>query len=142
MFLTYPFPTSYPVENAGRVQKIGVKEGQTKLQLVATMQIGSFHLSRSVYTPVCGACMCHLCQDGIQSGRSLQKIWGFDFASKISDSEKGNCSWQMHLSYIVWLLKHVSILLFHVLTSIACSIQSFISHHLNFLLSFPYFFLS
>ena len=48
-----PIPTSYPVEHAGRVQKIEGKEGQTKERLVATMQIGSFHLSRSVYTPVC-----------------------------------------------------------------------------------------
>ena len=135
-----PIPTSYPVEHAGRVQKIGGKEGQTKERLVATMQIGSFHLSRSVYTPVCRA-VCQPCQDGIQSGKSLQKIWGFDFATKISESEKGNCSWQTHRSYIVWPLKYVSIPLFHVLTSISCSIQPFIKHHLNFLPSFPDFFL-
>ena len=133
MCLSYPFPTSYPVEHAGRVQKIEGKEGQTKEPLVDRMQIGSFHLSRSVYTPVCGASVCQLCQDGIQSGKSLQKIWGFDFATKISESEKGNCSWQTHLSYIVWPLKYVSIPLFHVLTSISCSIQPFITHHLNFL---------
>ena len=53
MCLSYPFPTSYPVEHAGRVQKIGGKEGKTKEPLVDRMQIGSFHLSRSVYTPVC-----------------------------------------------------------------------------------------
>ena len=126
---------------AGRVQKIGGKEGQTKEWLVGTMQIGSFHLSRSVYTPVCGASVCQLCQDGIQSGKSLQKIWGFDFATKISESEKGNYSWQTYLSYIVWPLKYVSIPLFHVLTSISCSIQPFITHHLNFLPCFPDFFL-
>ena len=85
MCLSYPFPTSYPVESAGRVQKIGVKEGQTKERVVATMQIGSFHLSRSVYTPVCGACMCQIYQDGTQSGRSLQKQLGFDLALKISE---------------------------------------------------------
>ena len=119
----------------------GGKKGQTKEWLVATMQIGSFHLSRSVYTPVCGASVCQLCQDGIQSGESLQNIWGFDFATKISESEKGNCSLQTYLSYIVWPLKYVSIPLFHVLTSISCSIQPFITHPLNFLPCFPGFFL-
>ena len=136
-----PIPTSYPVEHAWRVQKIGEKEGQTKEPLVDRMQIGSFHLSRSVYTPVYGASVFQLCQDGIQSGKSLQKIWGFDFATKISESEKGNCSWQTHRSYIVWPLKYVSIPLFHVLTSISCSIQPFIKHHFNFLPSQIYFFL-
>ena len=92
-------------------------------------------------TPVCGASVCQLCQDGIQSGKSLQKIWGFDLATKISESENGNCSWQTHLSYIVWPLKYESIPLFHVLTSISCSIQPFITHHLNFLPYFPGFFL-
>ena len=90
--------------------------------------------------------MCQIYQDGTQSGRSLQKQLGFDLAlkisepptnknkwKKISESEKGNCSWQMHLSYIVWPLKYVSIPLFHVLTSIACSFQPFITHHPNFL---------
>ena len=140
MWLSYPFPTSYSVEHAGKVQKIGGNKGQTKEKLVATMQIGSFHLSRSVYTPVCRTSV-QLCQDGIQSGKSLQKIWGFDFASKISESEKGNCSWQTHLSYIVWPMKYESIPLFHVLTSISCSIKPFIIHHLNFIRCFPDFFL-
>ena len=140
MCLSYPFPTSYPVEHAGRVQKIGGKE-QTKEQLLSTIQISSFYFSNSVYTPVCRASVCQLCQDGIQSGKSLQKIWGFDFATKISESKKGNCSWQTHLSFVVWPLKYVSIPLFHVLTSISCSIQPFITHHLNFLPCFPGFFL-
>ena len=67
-------------------------------------------------TPVCGASVCQLCQDGIQPGKGLQKIWGFDVVTKISESEKGNCSWQTHLSYLVWPLKYVHIPLFHVLT--------------------------
>ena len=139
--LELPVSTSYLVEHAGRVQKIEGKEGQTKEHLVAIMQISSFHLSRSVYTPVCGASVCQLCQDGIQPGKGLQKIWGFDVVTKISESEKGNYSWQTHLSYIVWPLKYESIPLFHVLTSISCSIQPFITHHLNFLPCFPGFFL-
>ena len=109
--------------------------------VIGSLKIGSFHLTRSVYTPVCRACVCQISQDGIQSGRSLQKIWGFDFASKINEPEKGTCSWQTHLSYIVWPMKYVSIPLFHVLISISWSIQSFITHHPNFLPCFPDFFL-
>ena len=72
--LELPVSTSYSVEHAGRVQKTEGKEGQTKEPLVDRMQIGSFHLSRSVYTPVCGASVCQLCQGGILPGKSLQKI--------------------------------------------------------------------
>ena len=90
-------------------------------------------------------CTEHLCSNFVRMGfnqaTDCKKIWGFDFATKISESEKGNCSWLTHLSYIVWPLKYVSIPLFHVLTSISCSIQPFIKHHLNFLPSFPDFFL-
>ena len=93
-----------------------------------------------VHTCVRSICVPTL-SGGIQSGKSLQKIWGFDFATKISESEKGNYSWQTYLSYIVWPLKYVSIPLFHVLTSISCYIQPFIKHHLNFLPCFPDFFL-
>ena len=139
--LELPISHILPGRTCQKSTENGGKKGQTKEWLVATMQIGSFHLSRSVYTPVCGASVCQLCQDGIQSGKSLQKIWGFDFATKISESEKGNCSLQTYLSYIVWPLKYVSIPLFHVLTSISCSIQPFITHHLNFLPCFPGFFL-
>ena len=142
LMCVFELPISHilPGRTCRKSTKIEGKEGQTKEPLVDRMQIGSFHLSRSVYTPVCRA-VCQPCQDGIQSGKSLQKIWGFDFATKISESEKGNCSWQTHWSYIVWPLKYVSIPLFHVLTSISCSIQPFITHHLNFLPSFPGFFL-
>ena len=87
-----------------------------------------------VYVHTCVRSICvPTLSGGIQSGKSLQKIWGFDFATKISESEKGNYSWQTYLSYIVWPLKYVSIPLFDVLTSISCSIQPFITHHLNFL---------
>ena len=108
--------------------------------------IGSHNANRLIsLVKVCvHTCVCRcvkFVRMGFNQARVCKKIWGFDFATKISESEKGNCSWQTHRSYIVWPLKYVSIPLFHVLTSISCSIQPFIKHHLNFLPSFPDFFL-
>ena len=67
-----------------------------------------------VHTCVC-RCV-NFVRMGFNQATDCKKIWGFDFATKISESEKGNCFWQTHRSYIVWPLKYVHTPVFHVLT--------------------------
>ena len=68
--LELPVSTSYSVEHAGRVQKTEGKEGQTKEPLVDRMQIGSFHLSRSV-THLCAE---HLCANFVRMGFNQARV--------------------------------------------------------------------
>ena len=55
LMCVFELPISHilPGRTCRKSTKIEGKEGQTKEPLVDRMQIGSFHLSRSVYTPVC-----------------------------------------------------------------------------------------
>lgn len=83
--------------------------------------IGSHNVKKELisFIKVCAHLVCNpfvyqLGQDGIWPGKSLQKkrkkmMRGFNFAMKISESEEGNYSRQIHLSYIAWPLKHTSI---------------------------------
>ena len=68
--LELPVSASYSVEHAGRVQKTEGKEGQTKEPLVDRMQIGSFHLSRSV-THLCAE---HLCANFVRMGFNQARV--------------------------------------------------------------------
>ena len=71
---------------------------------------------------MCATFVHQLGHSGIQPGKSLQKVRGFDFDMKISESEKGNSRRQIHLSYIAWQLKYTNIALSYALIPISYSV--------------------